>query len=65
MLTYYAIANASALTLEQRERRQPMFVAVVGLTGCVALAGTLPWQSAVAAAAVVAAGSVRYLRPGR
>ena len=37
VLLYYAIANASALTLEDRSRALP----ALGLAGCLVLAGTL------------------------
>jgi APA family basic amino acid/polyamine antiporter len=42
VLTYYAITNAAALTLDRRERRWPRPFAVVGLIGCVVLIGSLP-----------------------
>ncbi|MFF0345926.1 APC family permease [Kribbella sp. NPDC004875] len=56
VLLYYAIANASAFTQPADQRRWPRAVNVIGLTGCVVLAVTLPWVSAVAAAGVLAAG---------
>ena len=56
VLTYYAIANASALTLGGGERRSPRAIAVVGFAGCLMLAVTLPWQAAVAGAGVLAVG---------
>ncbi|GAA2795736.1 APC family permease [Saccharopolyspora taberi] len=52
VLVYYAIANASALTL----RALPRWVPVLGLAGCLLLAATLPWQSVVAGLAVFAVG---------
>jgi len=57
VLLYYAVANASALTLPRTSRLVP----AVGLAGCLLLAATLPWHSAVAGAAVVAAGALIYL----
>jgi basic amino acid/polyamine antiporter, APA family len=55
VLTYYAVTNASALTLPAARRRYPPAVAVVGLLGCVVLAGMLPVASVVAGAAVLGA----------
>ncbi|MGZ0151189.1 APC family permease [Kribbella sp. WER1] len=66
VLLYYAIANASAFTQPAEQRRWPRAVNVLGLTGCVVLAVTLPWTSAVVAAAVLAAGLlVRRFTTGR
>lgn len=42
VLTYYAVANASALTQKQPARRYPRMLAITGLVGCVVLAFTLP-----------------------
>src|SRR4030095_10473337 len=53
VLGYYAIANASAWTLEPEERRWPRAWAAVGLIGCVTLAATLPVRSVATAAAVL------------
>ncbi|GAA1605174.1 APC family permease [Kribbella hippodromi] len=55
VLLYYAIANASAFTQPAEQRRWPRAVNVLGLIGCVVLAVTLPWTSAVVAAASLAA----------
>jgi APA family basic amino acid/polyamine antiporter len=55
VLVYYAIANASALTLRERP-----VLPIVGLLGCLVLAATLPWQSSVAGAAVLAVGAAVY-----
>jgi APA family basic amino acid/polyamine antiporter len=62
VLVYYAIANASALTLRREPgRRLPVqALAVVGLVGCLTLAATLPWRSTVSGLAVLAAGAVWY-----
>ena len=54
VLTYYAIANASALTLREHSRRVPL----AGLAGCALLALTLPLASVLTGAAVVAAGAI-------
>jgi APA family basic amino acid/polyamine antiporter len=56
VLVYYAIANASALTLPGRGRG----VAVVGLVGCLLLALSLPWRSVVAGLGVLAAGALWF-----
>jgi hypothetical protein len=55
VLTYYALANASALTLPAR-RRGTATVALVGLIGCLVLAVALPLASLLAGAVVLAAG---------
>ena len=57
VLTYYAIANASAWTLRPDERRWPRWLAALGLGGCALLAFTLPLPSVLAGAAVLAAGA--------
>lgn len=54
VLLYYAIANASALTLGRR------VLPTVGLIGCLTLAFTLPLSSVLAGAAVVAIGMGTY-----
>ncbi|MCB5178677.1 APC family permease [Streptomyces antimicrobicus] len=58
VLAYYAIANASAWTLDSGVKGRA--VAAVGLSGCVLLACTLPAASAVAGAAVLALGALVY-----
>jgi APA family basic amino acid/polyamine antiporter len=58
VLAYYALANASALTL--RAGRAADALAVTGLAGCLLLAVTLPVRAALAGAAVLAAGAVVY-----
>jgi APA family basic amino acid/polyamine antiporter len=55
VLVYYAITNASALTLNGRRA-----VPALGLTGCVVLALTLPLPSVLAGAAVLAAGAAWF-----
>lgn len=55
VLTYYAVANASAWTLRGDWPGAPV-VPAVGLVGCVALAVTLPWQSVVGGVLVLTVG---------
>jgi basic amino acid/polyamine antiporter, APA family len=57
VLTYYAIANASAWTLPPEQRRWPRALTVAGVVGCTMLAFTLPAASVVAGAAVLALGA--------
>ena len=68
VLAYYAVANASALTLGRRSRVGAGF-AVVGLGGCAALAFTLPWRSVAEGAGVLGVGAAvhaaRRVRGGR
>jgi APA family basic amino acid/polyamine antiporter len=56
VLTYYAIANASAYTQPAADRRWPRAVNVLGLLGCVLLALSLPLSSVLIGVAVLAAG---------
>jgi basic amino acid/polyamine antiporter, APA family len=58
VLTYYAVANASAWTLPADQRRWPRVVPAVGLVGCVGLAVMLPPASVGAGAAVLGLGVV-------
>ncbi|MER5524083.1 amino acid permease [Streptomyces sp. NPDC002677] len=58
VLAYYAVANASAWTLDPAPRAR--LVPVVGLLGCVILAFALPVASVVAGAAVLAVGAAAY-----
>ncbi|USQ82059.1 APC family permease [Ornithinimicrobium faecis] len=60
VLTYYAVANASAWTLRGDWRGAPV-VPAAGLVGCVVLAVMLPWQSVVAGVVVLAVGTVWFL----
>jgi APA family basic amino acid/polyamine antiporter len=70
VLVYYAVANASALTLRRDEGAPWRVVPGVGLAGCLLLAATLPLPSVVAGLAVFAAGILvwavqsRFRRPG-
>ena len=67
VLTYYAIANASAWTLPPQQRRWPRALAAVGVVGCATLALTLPVVTVVAGTGVLAVGAliwaVRHRRP--
>jgi APA family basic amino acid/polyamine antiporter len=58
VLTYYAIANAAALTLAPEERRWPRTLAGLGVVGCVGLALTLPASAVVVGSGVLATGLV-------
>ncbi|MEU7768913.1 APC family permease [Nocardia sp. NPDC049190] len=60
VLTYYAIANASAWTLTPGERRPQRVIPVLGLAGCVILAFALPVTSVLSGTAVLAAGALVY-----
>ena len=57
VLSYYALANASALTLSADERRWPRSLAAIGVTGCLLLALTLPLEAVAGGVIVLAAGS--------
>lgn len=66
VLTYYAITNASALTLRPEQRRWPRWIAAAGLVGCLALALALPWRELASGAAVLGVGAIgRLLTAGR
>ena len=65
VLTYYAIANASAWTLEGEDRRWPRWLAGAGIVGCVALALALPTASVVTGALVLAVGVAAWWLTGR
>ncbi|MGW1707412.1 APC family permease [Streptomyces sp. NPDC002206] len=60
VLTYYAIANASAWTLTPEEGRPARVIPVLGLVGCLILAFALPISSVISGAAVLALGAVAY-----
>ena len=65
VLTYYAIANASALTLSRDAGTK--VVPAVGILGCVTLALALPLTSVAGGVVVLAVGLALYAvrRPGR
>jgi APA family basic amino acid/polyamine antiporter len=58
VLTYYAVTNAAALTLQPHQRRWPPGIAVVGLVGCLVLIVTLPTEALLGGVAVLAVGVV-------
>ncbi|NEY35005.1 amino acid permease [Streptomyces sp. PRKS01-65] len=58
VLAYYAVANASAWTLEGAPKAR--FAPAVGLVGCVVMAVSLPAASVAAGAGVLAVGAVAY-----
>jgi len=58
VLTYYAIANASAYTLPADQRRWPRGLSIGGLIGCVGLALLLPVGSVVTGIVVLGAGAI-------
>ncbi|WP_280461206.1 APC family permease [Nocardia carnea] len=60
VLVYYALANASAWTLRPSEGRPRRLIPVVGVAGCLVLAFSLPAQSVVTGAVVVALGALVY-----
>jgi basic amino acid/polyamine antiporter, APA family len=58
VLTYYAIANASAWTLSADERRWPRWISGAGVAGCLLLAVTLPVASVLAGVVVLGVGAL-------
>src|SRR5690606_38560794 len=58
VLTYYGVANASAWTLADAERRWPRPLPASGPAGCAALALSLPMSSVVGGPAVVLLGVI-------
>lgn len=58
VLTYYGVANASALTQDAAHRRFPRVLAGLGVLGCVLLALAVPAASLVAGVVVLAVGVV-------
>ena len=60
VLTYYAIANASAWTLNRAEGRPPRLVPAVGLAGCLVLAFALPLLSVITGIVVLSLGVLAY-----
>jgi len=61
VLSYYAIANASAWTLAPEQRRWPRALTGAGVVGCVTLACTLPISTALSGGLVLAVGAVIWL----
>lgn len=65
VLTYYAIANASAWTLPANQRRWPRWLTAAGVGGCALLALTLPATSVVWGLAVLGVGAaIWFVRAG-
>jgi APA family basic amino acid/polyamine antiporter len=56
VLTYYAIANASAFTQPASDRRWPRALNVLGVLGCAVLAFTLPIGAVASALGIFAVG---------
>jgi len=56
VLSYYAIAHASAIKQPESERILPVATPWVGLVGCLALVATLPWPSLVTGGVVFLVG---------
>lgn len=56
VLTYYALTNASALTLNRFQRRWPKALAVLGLVGCAVLIAALPTNALIVGFGIIAAG---------
>lgn len=63
VLGYYAVANASAWTLDRSAASR--VVPALGLVGCVVLAFALPAASVVVGVGVLAVGAVAYGVRGR
>lgn len=60
VLTYYTVANLSALRLDASEGRPPRWLPVAGALGCVVVAASLPWRSVVGGLIVVGLGATSY-----
>jgi basic amino acid/polyamine antiporter, APA family len=60
VLAYYAIANASALTLTRHERRWPRPLAAAGLGGCVLVAASLPARTVWSGLGVLSLGLATF-----
>ncbi len=65
VLTYYALANASAWTLPSVERRWPRWLAGLGVALCALLAFTLPLVAVVGGVVLLSSGSVVWLATRR
>ena len=61
VLSYYAVTNASALTLRTEEGRPPRLIPVVGLIGCVLLGISMPRPSVTAGITVLLIGVFYYV----
>ena len=60
VLIYYAVANASALTLGRGEGRPHRAIPLIGLVGCVVLAFAMPLSSVLSGLAVLGVGVAAY-----
>ncbi|HBR15049.1 MAG TPA: amino acid permease [Candidatus Omnitrophica bacterium] len=60
ILIYYAITNASAISLPKEKRLWPRYFAGVGLCSCLLLALSLPVQSLIVGGIVITAGAIIY-----
>ena len=58
VLTYYALANASAWTLQPADRSWPRWLAGLGVGGCAVLAFALPLAAVVGGVVLLAVGSL-------
>lgn len=58
VLTYYAVTNASALTLRPDQRRWPRAIAGIGLIGCVVLIASLPLSAILTGSTVLVVGAL-------
>lgn len=65
VLTYYALANASAYTLGDDQRRWPRWLAALGLLLCIVLAFTLPFVAVAGGLILLATGSIGWLATRR
>jgi basic amino acid/polyamine antiporter, APA family len=65
VLTYYALANASAWRLSDAERRWPRWLAGLGVGLCVLLAVTLPLVAVVGGLVLLTAGSFVWMATRR
>lgn len=65
VLTYYALANASAWRLDAAERRWPCWLAGLGVALCALLAFTLPTASVLGGLALLGLGTAGWFATGR
>ena len=65
VLTYYAIANASALTLPRGHARGDRVIPLIGIAGCATLALTLPGSIVVAGLGALFAGVLVWVLGSR
>ena len=60
VLVYYAVTNASALTLPPDGRRRSRLIAVLGLVGCLGVATSLPGAAVMSGVILLAAGAAVF-----